>query len=53
MSGMDSDFDNGDFLVSSSICSFFSGVSFLGGPVRLAQSTNKFRNELKVTFIPF
>lgn len=44
MSGMDSDFDNGDFLVISNIWSFFSGVSFRGGPVRLVQSTNNMRN---------
>jgi hypothetical protein len=47
MSGMESDFDSGDFLLIRSICNFFSGVSFLGGPVRLVQSTNNLRNQQK------
>jgi len=47
MSGMESDFDSGDFLLIRSMCNFFSGVSFLGGPVRLVQSTNNLRNQQK------
>lgn len=48
MSGMESDFDSGDFLLIRSMCNFFSGVSFLGGPVRLVQSTNNLRNQQKI-----
>lgn len=54
MSGIESDFDSGDFLLMRSMCNFFSGVIFLGGPVRLVQSTNNLRNHPKIThFIHF
>jgi hypothetical protein len=53
MSGMESDFDSGDFLLIRSMCNFFSGVSFLGGPVRLVQSTNNLRNQQKKSYIFF